>query len=769
MPAASPFARTSVWTALLTAGMAAFIASFYGHVLEAPDRVLFTGTGDGLKNYFTFLWHVKHDASALHYSGSGYPFGDRVFYTDGHPLLSWVVRFAPSLADHGVGLLNTLMLAGLLLCAWCVFALLRELGLPPWAAAIGAFSITLLQPQVLRMGGHFSLAHAWMVPMVLFLAVRAAAREHWLYPGVLGAAVVLIAFLTHPYMGLMAVLFLVAHGACSALFGTWRWPAMRQVALRTVVMALLPMLLFIWLLGWGDTLADRPSAPLGADQYATRFLSLIVPTHDPFATPLREFFRYDRLDWETWCYLGLSTILVIAVAGGMQLRRWSAQGTRTPLDPAGVLLASAFLVLLFAMGIWQEWAGGWLPALAQFRGSGRFAWVFYHAAAAFAAVRLYHGLFHQPLVRRYAAVAAFTGVVGFMAVEGWAYHRHMRDVIGRSANPFRAEALNADQRALVEAIKGADAAAIIPLPWMHSGSERYSVSAPDGQLAFMLPMAYHSGVPLMAGLTSRTSLQQTRDLLALFAPLHFPKGLAERIPSDTRILLFRHWDDVPPHQESLWFRATHLYNNPEGNLRVITAGELLRNDRESRIEEHAQRAAAWPGLRGWRFSHRGEPAPEALMARIRFGADSLSGKVNEFAELLRLAPGELDTALTYELGFLYGCDDPAAININVILEHYMGERWDAQWESLHGIRGMPMQLGDRAAVASVVFKPRHPERTYRFILNGPAASDAPYVVRHVLLRPLDVDAWREGPWEGTRTVFLNNAPLSGARGSAAPR
>jgi hypothetical protein len=33
---------------------------------------------------------------------------------------------------------------------------------------------------------------------------------------------------------------------------------------------------------------------------------------------------------------------------------------------------------------------------------------------------------------------------------------------------------------------------------------------------------------------------------------------------------------------------------------------------------------------------------------------------------------------------------------------------------------------------------------------------------YVLLRPLDVNAWRKGTWDGTATVFWNNIPVGRA-------
>jgi|GEM_PF-1735226 len=756
------------WRLALLVALVAVVTGFYWHVIKAPDQVILNSTGDGLKNYYTLLWQANNDTSLLRYSGSNYPFGESVFYTDGHPLLGWLLRPLPGLAAQGVGVLNLLLFLGLLACCQCLYLLLRELGPAPWAAAIGAFCITLLQPQIFRLGGHFSLAHAWIIPLLMLLSVRLHTAERWRRPWSWTIAVLLIAYLTHAYMGFMGTMLLLAHGFSRYVLGAFDRRALRAFLFRTLPAAILPMLVFLLLLRMSDTVADRPADPMGVDRYATRFLSLIVPTHDPFETPLREFFRYDKLEWEAWCYLGLSPILVLVAAGAVQLRRWSVKGPRTPVDGAGQLLMAGFLVLLFAFGVWQDWLGGGLPVLDQFRSTGRFAWPFFYACAVFCVVRAYQWFVAGENVRKAVAIPVFIVVTGFMAVEGWAYHRDGSGALGQAGNPFREDGINDDRRALIAAIKGSGAAAIVPQPLVHFGSERYDTSAPEGILGLTLPLAYHAGVPMMAGFTSRTSLGQTRQLFALLAPPYFPKTLRQYLPDSTRLLLIRQVGRTAPAEDAAWARARPLLENAEGSIRIITAGELLPDEREERKRWYAALRDSLPVGGPWRFSQRNHPASQEAMAHVFHGPDSLSGRVNEWYDLIRVEPGQLDTATMYELTFLYSTPHPRSVNVNTILLHETAWGTEGKWEDLRSVRGMPMQLGDGLAVASFAFRAEHPDRRYKFLFNGPEADSSVYMVRDVLLRPLDLDVWREGTWEGRPCVFLNGFPLNYEGGSAAP-
>lgn len=756
------------WRLVLLTGLLVFVAGFYWHILKSPDRVLLNNGGDGLKNYYTLLWEANLDASLLHYTGSNFPFGESVFYTDGHPLLSWLLRPLPGLAAQGVGVLNLLLFLGLIACGLCLYELLRTLRVIPWASAIGAFSITLLQPQVFRLGGHFSLAHAWMIPLFMLLSVRMhrAGITGW-RPALWAALTVFVAYLTHAYMGLMGTLLLLAHGCSHYLLGGFRRSSLLIFFTRTLPAAVIPMLGFLLLLWVSDAAVGRPSGNMGADRFATQFLNLIVPLGDPFKTPLKGFIDYDKLEWEAWCYLGLSSILILVIAAGLQLHRWSTRQPAKGVDEAGHLLAGSFLVLLFAMGVWQDLLGNSIPFLDQFRSTGRFAWPFFFASAVFCTVRCHDWLILPGNNRKSVAVPAFILVVGFMAVEGWAYHRDMHWVVGQAVNPFRADALNDDQRALVQAAQASGASAIMPQPWVHFGSEEYDASAPEGILAQAMPLAYHSAIPMLAGFTSRTSLSQTRMLFALLAPSYYPKQIRQYLPDTTRILLLRLSGPTSPREDTLWAQARPVLENAVGSLRMITAGKLTGDDRKAYLHWYTSMRDSLPAQGPWRFSNKMRLHTASSVAQVRFGPDSLSGHVDEWHDLVRLEPGTFDTSMTYQLNFRYQTPDPWAVNINLVLLHESPEATSGTWEELLSLRSMPMQLDEGIAVCSFNFKPHYPGMRYKVLLNGPEKISSPFIVRDVVLRPLDVYVWREGSWAGEPTVFLNGFPLTCAGSPAA--
>ena len=79
---------TWTWTAL-----------FFPTVVFQPNRLLLASSRDSVKNIYTLAWQLAHGKTlSWEFSGMGWPFTEHVFYTDGHPLLSWVLgAFVPEL------------------------------------------------------------------------------------------------------------------------------------------------------------------------------------------------------------------------------------------------------------------------------------------------------------------------------------------------------------------------------------------------------------------------------------------------------------------------------------------------------------------------------------------------------------------------------------------------------------------------------------------------------------------------------------------------
>ena len=181
-------------------------------ILGSPTEYLLTPGGDGIKTYFALLYYVQFD-HGMQFTGMNYPSGELLLYTDGFPLLAWLLKAWKSVFGLSMGgvvaALNCTVLLSSLPASPLVFALLRRCGVGRWYGALTALVIVLLSPQFHRLDGHLTLALPFAIPLLWYLQVRLAAAEASAGSRARWLAAYIISTLLLGLMALCAVLLLL--------------------------------------------------------------------------------------------------------------------------------------------------------------------------------------------------------------------------------------------------------------------------------------------------------------------------------------------------------------------------------------------------------------------------------------------------------------------------------------------------------------------------------------------------------------------------------
>ncbi|MFN3939067.1 MAG: hypothetical protein ACK4IY_00680, partial [Chitinophagales bacterium] len=180
------------------------------HFVFTPNQFLLSASGDACKNYFTPAWFVAND-SGTHFTGMLYPYGDNVLYADAQPALVWGIQclgfLFPEVLDYTVGIIHLAIFISLIVCGIFIYKILRHFIADTWFAAIAAMVITIMNPQLERLSGHYALSYACFIPLLWYLHIRLFVMENKLkYAASLIALVTFFAFL-HLYYLLTAILF----------------------------------------------------------------------------------------------------------------------------------------------------------------------------------------------------------------------------------------------------------------------------------------------------------------------------------------------------------------------------------------------------------------------------------------------------------------------------------------------------------------------------------------------------------------------------------
>src|SRR5688572_18321705 len=98
-----------------------YISFFYGKVLKHPNSYFFIDAGDGIKGYYAYAYHIKHDTSYVNFQGMGYPYGENHLFTDGQTAVSNTVKFIseyiPRIEQYSIGIYNLMMVLSFIPCA----------------------------------------------------------------------------------------------------------------------------------------------------------------------------------------------------------------------------------------------------------------------------------------------------------------------------------------------------------------------------------------------------------------------------------------------------------------------------------------------------------------------------------------------------------------------------------------------------------------------------------------------------------------------------
>jgi hypothetical protein len=746
---------------------------FHRTVLLSPNSHMAAVGGDGLKNYFSYAWHVEHDTATTVFSGMNAPFGEHINYPDAQPLLSSLHRAIDGVwrtSDrYSVGVVNLLMLFSLPLCALFLYLILQRSGLPWGLAAVAAVALAMITVQSLRsVQAHYALSYTWSIPLVIWSGLR-----HWQHgrpwaSGVTIALILLGLLLVHVYLGFIGSVLLLGW-ALVGLFSA----APRSIKLSLLLAPILALSTFQALTSLTDDHLHRTEHPTGYFKYQVGQRTLLLPDHQwmaPLASIIPGAPAHEEP--ENWAYLGLGTLMMaVVMVGAFMLLTVVRKGKDLRvlfgehLDPRGIggLLLISIAFLLIAMGHpFHDGREAWLwdvPVFRQFRAPSRFAWVFLVGLGLFVVHALWR-LTQLGGAFRWIAWAGLVGGVGLQLYEG----AYLQAFIGRefrkSPNLFRYDLLSPEQRNLVDRARERDAVGIASIPYFHNGAEELMVQAHEPGLLLGQMMAYHTGLPMMSSSLTRTGLEEVRAGIAAFGPTWYARpALPYWSPSDS-LLVIAHDDANSTYDRAVWERARPFHREGPVQLGMLAVGDLLRDDRQlKRSEVIASLDTAH------RMGDRYFSTPDTFLYHDDFersatgihyhGLGAFAGPRNTFNRLAVFPPYTFDSAATYMASFWYYNRGPMRCHALAGVDEFVVAEDRGYWDHYTDPRFARTLDGDWSLI-EIPFRVRHPEdRITLFVQGEPYYRDSIFV-DELLVRKADVDVVRDerptGPiwWNGHR-------------------
>jgi hypothetical protein len=553
-------------------------------VFLRPGSYLFSSGGDGLKNNYTYLYHVLH-GHGTHFKGMMHPYGDHVVYSDGQPLLSIILAYLRELGlplpNSGLGFLNGFMLAAIPLSALLLYRILRANLVPAWPAVIGALLISFMSPQLERILGHYGLSYGFIIPLYWYLLIKAFAspksQSWWLL-----AIYVVVAFLAgllHPYWVTMAALLALAYGLVALLQHNRASFYSKGLAVRVMVAGLLSVGVFQLFMLLTDNIPDRPASPWGFLFYRASFASIFYPVLEPLRSFWKTALKAETSEiWEGWAYvglIGLVALLLTVIRVVQYLIRLRPRLILKPVLPLPLRIGlyAGILCALFGSGVPFIWGLAelleYMKPLKQFRSIGRFAWVFYYTYTVY--VVFYFNLLFRYLRNRRAGRFALSLAVLLIVIWGWegrnATAQFAKRVSGLEITQDFMQPQDSYMAHLGWNHPITNYQAIIPMPFYLIGSEVQQLGGGSSEYESMRT-SIETGLPLVSASMSRASRSRSAAVLQLFSDDVIPKEVLKDLPNQKPFLLL-----VTPHPLS---KAEH---------NLIRKARLLVTDKRASLYE----------------------------------------------------------------------------------------------------------------------------------------------------------------------------------------
>ena len=548
---------------------------YFHYIFFNLNSILSSITLDTLKNYYTYVYHIKNDGDLLNFSGMNFPFGEHVVYTDCQPILTFILKSLPFTHNYLIGILHSLLFFSFIITPLILNKILRLLDIDKFSSFFVSLAITLLSPQFLKInGGHHALAYACVIPFSILLILNYLKQKTKTNLIKLFTYNTLL-FLLHPYLGFSASLFCFVALIIFEITHFNKTVILKNI-FKTILAGLLPLLLFKVFMSLTDHHQNRTSEPYGAKMMLENPDSVLSPVFGPFQNFLEQLFPNKTLHFEGHTYLGFFTIILSIIF------ILSLPFTFKKLKDNKEILAifvSSIMMLLFSFGLHiylLDLLKTKSPMLNQFRAVCRFAWFFYYALPLFVFPMLYHWL--KTYIRnpkfRYFFFSVPLLFFSFNMLEGHYFLKLYESVFWKFRNFFNEKYLNPEEQNVLKQIAISKPQAIIPLPIFHGGSEIYDRPGSNNSMIPSMIYSYHSGIPIFSVMMSRTSITETEEFIELLDAYKKQRPVTSLL-NDHNFLVLKTNDHLMPDEERLLQKTLFFQENDSLKIGYIAKKDLL--------------------------------------------------------------------------------------------------------------------------------------------------------------------------------------------------
>ena len=571
---------------------------FYGKILFNPNNYLFNTTGDAIKNYYTYYYHIANDTSYINFQGMNYPYGEHYLYTDCHPVFSNIFHFLGQYFNHiyeySIGFINWFMIISIFLTFILIYFILLEFNIQKWIAVLFSIGITILQPQIFRLTGHLALSYSICIPLTWLLLIKLnKLNNKWLYILLLLLNNLFWLFI-HAYLGIIIIFFQVSFWAITMLSN--RKERKKLISYINLFFTIVfPLIFFRLFIFFTDKHIGRTDNPSGFFLYNAEPDDIIIPHHPPLRPLLDKIHGLNiNLQWEAWSYIGLAFsiiliyFLIFFIIQIFRKRKNELYKKYTDNNILNISLISSFFALLFAFAFPFKIFPGlidFFTTLKQFRATGRFDWVFFYVFTVFAVYILYQLFIYFKNKGKYWVAYTLLFISGIFTIyEGIPYHIETSNNICQSKNLFLVNNLDNDYKTALSKIDFNQYQAILPIPFFYNGSECFSRPTNNSIVRTSLLFSTYTKIPIVGAYLTRTSVPESKKIVQMISPSFYPKMIEKDIYSQKPFLIIISNEETSEYEMDILNKSNLLLKTDSFSIYQISKQKIFENTAKNEFE-----------------------------------------------------------------------------------------------------------------------------------------------------------------------------------------
>lgn len=639
------------------------------YMVTKPSTALVTMGGDGIKNYFTYLYQAAN-GSGLQFDGMNYPYGEHLVYTDAQPLLSvplsYINKVVPLSYNTLLAILHIALAISFFLAIVFTYKILTHFKVHPLFAIATSTLIVLMSPQIFRVYGHFGLGYQSMIPMLFYWNIK------YYHTRKVSYAILLLLFgiacaLLHPYCAALFFIWLLLYAFGYLLIEKRDWKNKIYHA-SPIVLAALGIVAFVKILMLvTDTKVGRTEYPYGTLSDCTVAEDIFTSNSSPIWQGLEQLGLFTNVTrGEGLAYLGVVGIVAVLIAiitiilKTIKKKKAFAVSQEYGFSPIWLFVAlGTFLLAQGVPFVWRmEWLLDYVSTFRQFRTLGRFAMLFYYIASVYSVILLY-ALFikFEALNKKKLAYTIICIPTLLWTVEANGYVISSRKAISEAMYNYMFVFEYYDWKKLMsyQWVDADEFQGIVLLPYVHLGSEKIWLNDENIWVyTFGVSNSLQLKRPLVNVHMSRTPWQETFAQVKTIAGPLVKKPTLDLLPNDKPLLLIHlHADELDPDSRYLLDMADHINRFEQIDAYVLAPDKLKKYEKKYRdsirfVAKNITAADTCIGCRDYSYiiDHLDEDEGSSI-----FGAGARQQVAQESTEIKTYALKPLADTVLYEFSF----------------------------------------------------------------------------------------------------------------------